>query len=125
MTPVEIIALIIIALGVVKIIFLLVKPHAWFSGTKKLWGNSFFFTIFALILGGISLKYLLEEMTIVQIFAVFGFFVPFMWIALTPYRQDLIEMAEKRLGDSGVFKRNPLVMIIWLALVVWVLMEIF
>ncbi len=125
MTPVEIIALIIVLLGVVKLVVLLTKPQAWMHGTKKLWHNSNIFTAVALVLMLVALRYLLEELTIVQIFAVFGFMMPLFWIGLAPFREEIFALAEKRVMGGNILKKNWLMSVIWLVLVVWVLKEIF
>ena len=125
MTPVEIIALIIVLLGLTKFVMLMAKPQAWLGGGKKLLANGQVFTAVSFVLMLVALRYLLTELTIVQIFAVFGFVMPFMWLAFAGNKEELMAMAEKRVGQGNVFKKNWLISLIWLALMVWVLVEIF
>ncbi len=125
MTPVEIIALILVIVGAIKIIALLVKPSAWANTAGKLWRDSSVFTVVALIICLVVLRYLLTELTIVQIFAVFGFVAPFYWIALAPYRKELFELVTRDLSVSSVVRKSWLTLIIWLVLMIWVLKELF
>ncbi len=125
MTAIETIALVLVIVSALKIIFLLVRPSAWFNTVGKLWAKPGIFTAVSLVLGVIVLRYLLVELTIVQVFAVFAFTALFYWVALAPYRQELYDMARRKMENGSIIKTNWLATIIWIVLAVWVLKEIF
>lgn len=125
MTPVEIIALVLVIVGVIKVIVLMIKPSAWLGTFGKMWVNTPAFLVVAVILALVVLRYLLTELTIVQIFAVFAFMAPFYWIALAPYRREIYEMVSRDTSTKTLFQKSWFTMLIWVVLSVWVLMEIF
>ncbi|OHA90618.1 MAG: hypothetical protein A3A31_01910 [Candidatus Zambryskibacteria bacterium RIFCSPLOWO2_01_FULL_48_25] len=125
MSAIETIALILVIVSAIKIVFLLVKPGAWFSTVGKLWMKPGVATVVALVLGGLVLKYLLIELTIVQIFAVMAFFAPLMWLTMSPYRKNLYDMATRELSSGGILKKNWFGVVIWILLVIWVLKELY
>ena len=125
MTAIETIALIIALVGITKVICLAINPRIWIGFGKKLWSNTIGFNIFAIIIALVVLKYLLVELTIVQIFAVFGFMAPFFWIAMSPYRKDMLELVERNLAQGNILKKNWFATLAWRILTVYVLKEIF
>ena len=125
MSAVETIALILIIVSAIKIIFLLVKPGAWFNTVGKLWIKPGVATVVALVLGGLVLKYLLVELTIVQIVAVCAFYSMFFWIALAPYKNDWYNMVTRELSSGNIWKKNWLSTLLWIAIMVWVLKKLF
>ena len=125
MSAIETIALVLVIVSVIKLFFLMVSPRSWFNTVGKLFLHPGIFTTIALILGAVVLKYLLIELTIVQIFAVMAFFAPLMWFTISPYRKDLYDMVTRELSSGGILKRNWLGVVIWILLVIWVLKELF
>src|SRR3989344_4650264 len=111
MSAIETIALILVIVSAIKIVFLRMKPGVA--------------TVVALVLGGLVLKYLLIELTIVQIFAVMAFFAPLMWLTMSPYRKNLYDMATRELSSGGILKKNWFGVVIWILLVIWVLKELY
>lgn len=123
MSSVEIIALALVAIGVIKLAVILVNPHAWFNMAKKITANTTVFRIAALALGAVVLYYLLTELTIVQIFASSAFMMALAWIGFSPYKKELMEFVNHH--QDGVLKKNWLLSVIWLALSFWVVKAIF
>lgn len=68
MTPVEIMALLVVLLGGIKIIVIMMDPVKWMPVVRKVYGNPLPTQFFACVFGVVSLYYLLQEVTIVQIF---------------------------------------------------------
>lgn len=124
MTAVETIAFILVAVGLIKLIVLVIKPDAWFGFARRLTGNTAMFKVVALILSAVILYYLLMELTIVQIFASMAFVTMLMWVALAPFKNELMETVSRNHGQD-VLKRNWLFTLIWVVLALWVLKEIF
>ncbi|OHB09724.1 MAG: hypothetical protein A3H60_02435 [Candidatus Zambryskibacteria bacterium RIFCSPLOWO2_02_FULL_44_12b] len=125
MTAIENIALVLVVVSALKIFFLLVKPSAWFNTVGKLWMKPGIATVVSLILGAIVLRYLLVELTIVQIFAVFAFTAMFFWFSLAPYRKDFYDLAVRDISVGGIWKKNWPATLIWIILMIWVIKEIF
>jgi hypothetical protein len=71
MTPIEIMAFIAAIIVPIKIIMLLRSQKSWFNTvTRRFWGNAVVTTILSLIVVIVTLYYLLQELTIIQIWAV-------------------------------------------------------
>lgn len=125
MSAIEIIALVLVIISAIKIAFLLINPKAWFHSVGKFWMKPGVATIFALVVGGVVLKYLLDELTIVQIFAVMALHSLLFWIMLAPYKKDWYDMATRELSSGKLMKKNALGLLIWIVLALWVLKTIF
>ena len=125
MTPVEIMALILIAVSAVKIIVILIKPSAWMNGVvKKVWAKPMLAMVISLILAGIALYYLLQELTIVQILAATLFVALLMAVGIGIYSKEMLSAAGK-LMKQGIVKKSWLYIIIWIILLGWGAKELF
>ena len=125
MTPIEIIALILIAVSVIKIITILIKPQAWANLVKKIWANSMLTSGISLILAAVVLYYLIQSgLTIVQILAVTAFVALLMAVGIGIYAKDVVSVATKML-KKGIMKKAWLYTLLWVALIVWGVIEIF
>lgn len=126
MTPIEIIALIVIIVSVIKILVILVKPKIWVdSVVKRVWANPMIMSIISLVLAAIVLYYLIQSgLTIVQILAVTAFVSLLIAIGVGTYANELISMAAKML-KKGIMKKAWLYIIIWIVLLVWGAYELF
>lgn len=78
----------------------------------------------ALLLAAVVLKYLLAELTIVQIFAVMSFMAFLMVIGVAFYAKETTTMINKLLKDRNVLKKGRLAITIWTVLMIWVLYEL-
>ena len=126
MTPIQIMALIVALLGAIKLIVVLMSPKAWIDKVvKPIYANPMVTTIIALIIGGISLWYLLKELTIVYIFAVMLFVMSLMLLGFSAYSKEAIAMAQKVLKDKDAIKKAWLPIIIWILLLIWVFYTLF
>ena len=126
MTPIEIIALIIILASAIKIVVILVKPGAWADLVKKIWAKPIVISIVSLILAALVLYYLVwvEGLTIVQILAVTAFVALLMAVGVGMYAKEVIGMATKML-KKGIMKRAWLYTLLWVALIAWGAYELF
>jgi len=124
-TPVEIIALILILVTFIKVIVIAINPQAWnnnvvkkvFKGTKSI---SIIFFILALII----LRYLLQEITIVQIIATIAFVSLLMGLGFMSYSQDLQKFVDKIYKQKNILRRAWFYTLIWIILLLWGLKEI-
>ena len=122
MTPIEIMALVLAIVVAIKLIVVLIKPKAWLdSVVKPIWKNPAVTMIISLILAAVTLYYLLTEITIVQIFATMLFLVLLMAVGVSVYFNEIAAMGTKMLKSKAVIKKSWLYILIWIALVVWVL----
>ncbi len=126
MTPIEIIALILIIVSAIKIVVILVNPKSWADIVKKLWANPIITSIISFILAAIVLYYLvwIEGITIVQILAVTAFVALLMAVGIGIYAKEVISMSTKML-KKGILKKAWLYTIIWILLLIWGAKELF
>ena len=122
-TTLEWFALIIALFSLVKIAFILFKPKAWMGFSQKIWKRPKIVGMISLILSAVVLYYLLQELTIVQIFATILFFSLFMMMGFVPYIKDLMSITRKNM--KKIIKESRVYILIWLLLIIWVLWEIF
>jgi len=125
MTPVEIIAAIIIILSAVKILVLLVSPKSWMNFSKKIFASKGLVQVVALVLAGVVLYYLLQEISIVQIFAVIAFTALLFVLGLVNYINAIYKIADKAIRSGRLWKDNLLYALIWIILLVWAAKELF
>jgi hypothetical protein len=121
MTPVEIIALVLIALAAVKIILL---PKIWMKVVKFLYSRAGILFLVELILAGLVLYYLLQSLTIVQILAVIAFGALLTGLSFAWYGKETLAWARTVL-KKGMWKKAWLPILIWLALIVWGALALF
>ena len=125
-TPVEIMALILILIGIVKIALLLIKPKIWKNLVKAAYISPIIAAVIALILAAICLNYLMTELTITQIFAVMLFTTLLMIIGTTAYAKELVSMEIKVLKDKKLLlKKAWFYLLIWLILIAWAIYELY
>jgi hypothetical protein len=125
MTPVEIIALIVIIFAAIKMIILLVSPKSWMNLAKNVLSKSGLAMIVSLILAALVLYYLLAELTIVQILATVAFFALLVVIGLAPHLGSVIKKYEAQIKRGSLWKENWLYTLLWIILLVWGVIELF
>lgn|SRR3989344_7722472 len=126
MTPVEIMALAVIVLSIIKLIVILINPRAWIRGVGgKLYTSSVATVTICFILATIGLYYLLQEITIIQFFAAILVVWLIMVIAVAPFGKIFLSGAESVYSNKkAVWKKSWLSIIIWLALLIWAVKEL-
>lgn len=125
MTPIEIIALVLIIISTIKVLVIFVKPNAWLNSVvKPIWKKPFITSVISLILGAVVLYYLLQELTIVQIFASMAFLTLLIAIGFSVAAKETLAFAEKMYKTKGMIKKFWFYTLIWVALMAWVLYTI-
>ena len=125
MTPIEIMALVIIIISAIKVIVILANPKSWADVVKKIWANPMITSIISLVLAAIVLYYLLQSgLTIVQILAVTLFVVLLIAVGIGMYATELISMSTELL-KKGVLKKAWFYTLIWIVLLIWGAKELF
>lgn len=118
-TSIEIIALVLIVVVAIKMLVLLVKPKAWMNFAKAIYKKKAVAVMIGLVLGGVVLYYLIQELTIVQILAVIAFMAALFMIGLSGSASDLIKKYEGQIKRGKLWKENWFYTLLWIALIVW------
>ena len=125
MNSIEIIALILISIAVIKIILLLYKPEMWFGIVGKIYLLPQLISLVALASSLIVLYFLVNSgISIVEILAVCFFIALLMVMALANYAHELLVWLKQQ--DAGeLVKRTWMYMVVWLFLLTWGVKELF
>ena len=71
------------------------------------------------------LYYLLQEITIVQIFAVMLFIALMAAMGISAYAREFVPLAKKLLKDRNILRKAWLLIVIWIILLIWAFKELF
>ena len=124
-TPVEWIALIFIIFVLLKIIIISINKNLWINKvTKKVLKKPHGYGFIMLILSLISLWFLLQELTIVQIIAASTFITLLMGFGILQYTEELQTLITKVQKDKHIIKKSWIYIVIWLIILLWGLKEI-
>ena len=125
MTPIQIMALIVALLGAIKMIVIFISPKSWIKNVvKPIYKTPMIASIAGLIITGVSLYYLNQELTIVQIFAVLLFFFGLMLMTFAAVSKEMMKLAENVLKKDGLI-RFWLPILVWIILLIWVFYALF
>ena len=125
MTPIEIIALILIVVSLAKIITILFSPGSWHKNVvKKVYTKSKLTPWIFLILTAIVFYYLIQELTVVQILATTLFITLLFGISLSTFSEEIIGLSQKFAKNKKVLTKSWPSIIIWLILLLWGLKEL-
>ena len=116
MGSIEIFALILAVICVVKIMFVVINPRGWLKLVKPIYNYRIISLVF-LFLAGLVLYSLIKSFTIVQIFAVALFTSLLMASGFVVYGPEMIRVAEK-------MTKKPFSVYIWIALLVWLALSV-
>jgi len=126
MQSLEILALVLIVIGIIKIIVLAINPKSWMEFAEKIWKKPILMQIICLILALAAFKILLDSgLNIIQILAVTAFVTLLMAVAIAPEVKDLIKKYENRIRRGSLWKQYWLYIILWIILLLWGLKEMF
>jgi hypothetical protein len=126
LTPIEIIALILIITSLIKIIVIAISPNTWkISVVNPIFNKPKLTGTISLILAAIVLYYLLQEINIVQILATMVFFALLISISFSIYHKELTKLVNNIYNKNKILKEAWFYILIWLVLLIWGLKEIF
>ena len=125
MTPIETFALIVILAALIKIIVIAINPKTWVGFAKKVYANTVLVMIIGLILAAVVLYYLIQEITILQIFGVMLFIALIAMMGVAVYAKEVMPVIEKIIKEKNFMKRAWLPILIWIILLIWAIIEIF
>jgi len=125
LTTIEILALIFVVLAVVKTTIVITSPRTWLNLVKKVWNRPIYAGIVSLIIAAVVLNFLLQTMSIVQIFAVMLFTIFMIALGFAAYAKEWVKSAEKMLRDRKFLAKSWFYIFIWIGFIVWALIKIF
>lgn len=126
-TSIENIALVLIALTIIKVFVLLVKPQAWMSFAKGIYSKPQAVKFFGFILAVIVFYYLhyVNGITVIQILAVTTFVALMFMIGLASEVDPLIKKYQARIKKGTMWKDFWFYTLLWLVLIGWGVKELF
>jgi hypothetical protein len=125
MTPVEIIALIVVLGVIVKLITLAVNQKSLANKVDMMASKPVVGTIIATLLAAVVLYYLLMEITIIQVFATLAFVMLMVLISFLAFPKELTKLAKEILKTKSILKTGWFVIVLWLGLIIWVIIELY
>ncbi len=121
----EILALILIAITVIKLIVFLINPQLWYRFVEKLYVKPQLVSVVALLLAALVLYFLVVSgVTIVEILAVCLFVVLLMAIGIAKYADKIIGWAKEQ-DIVFIIKELWLYTLVWILLLAWGIQQIF
>jgi len=123
-TPVDMIALFFVLVVLVKLLVVSYNKRIWIEKiTKPIYNNQKITGIIVTGLALLILKYLLEELSLVQIFAVVFFSSLLIVLGFLPYSKELMNLIEK-VEKREFTKWQIFYLLVWLFFALWVFYEI-
>lgn len=121
----EILALILIAITLIKLIVFLINPQLWYNFVKKLYVKPQLVSVVALLLAAVVLYFLvISGVTIVEILAVCLFVVLLMAVGIAKYADEIIGWAKEQ-DIVFIVKELWLYTLVWILLLAWGVQQIF
>ncbi|MTI33224.1 hypothetical protein [Xanthovirga aplysinae] len=119
---IEILAAIILFIGVIKIIVIFISPNSWYKFVERIYANTQITKSVYLISAAIVLYLLVQAgITIIEIFAVLLFLSLLMGVGFTNYVKDLLQI----MNPDKVVKENLVYIAAWIVLMIWGISELF
>lgn len=125
MTPIEIFALIVAAIVLIKTLVVVSYPKKWMNVVDVVWKNPNLILTVSTVLAAVVLFYLLKTISIVEIFAVILFVMLISVSTVSVYSRDIRALARKMLKDKKIVRKFWAAILIWVLLCIWVLISIF
>lgn len=119
MSIIELLALFVVALTVIKLLVILVNPKIWYKSVVKVVLGSGLTAPIALILAAGSFYYIIQEISIIQIFAVMFFFMFITLLSFVPYKKEMMPVIDRLYKSENLLQRSWLPLLIWIGLLAW------
>ena len=124
MDAIGIFALVAAVAALVKILTIIIKPKAWLNLTEKIWRAPNIVMIVCLVLAAFVFYNLIQELTMVEIFAVMLFVALLGGVSIGSYHKEFIGVASKMLKDRKSLRKAWISLVVWLFLALWALKEL-
>jgi len=116
-TSVEIIALVVMILAVVKMLILSIKPMAWINLPKKFSGKIASLKIIGVVLALVLFYYLTQAgITVIQILAISAFVFSLLIVGLAPNLDVLVKKYSAQAKKGNMFKDHWIYVLLWVIL---------
>ena len=123
---IQLMALIFAVVASVKILVILIYPKFWAKQVvKRVWTKPDVMIWISLVLAVICFYFLIQELTIVQIFAVMLFVSLLAAIGVAIYANSVVNMALRLLRDRELVKKSWLYLVLWIALLAFGFYKLF
>lgn len=123
LSAIEVIAGLFALFVLAKVITIMIKKKAWFNTMVKPALKRVEMSIVFLLIAAVIFYFLIQTLTIVEIFAVLAFCSFFIFLGLIVYSKDMLAFAKEIYGKKfNIWMWVQL--ILWAALSIWVLWEI-
>lgn len=125
MTPIETLALIFSLAIIIKLVVIFVNKNWWVNFTKLVYKNPGILAVVELVLAGVVFYYLIQSLSVVYI--VGGVLLGALLTGMTfaAYRKEVVQPMIKLLKSGNALKKAWLPVLVWIALAIWVLLELF
>jgi len=124
MDAVGIFALVAAVAVLVKILTIIIKPKAWLNLTEKIWKAPNIVMFVCLVLAAFVFYNLIQELTMVEIFAVILFVALLGGVSIASYHKEFMGVASKMLKDRKSLRKAWISLVVWLFLALWALKEL-
>ena len=121
----EIISLVLVSFVIIKLIGISFNQKAWVNMAAGMIKNTPLLYAFSILISGVSLFYLLKEISIVQIYASMAFFAGLVLLSFAAFPDILAPLMKKVARDKNMLRKAWLAVTAWIALTVWVVYVIF
>ncbi|MBL7051907.1 MAG: hypothetical protein ISS01_02355 [Nanoarchaeota archaeon] len=125
MNAIEIMALIVVVLGLVKMVVIFKDPKQWMVVVNFFFKRPKITMWASAVLAVVTLWLLLQTLSIVQIFGVLLFMMFLYLMTFAAYSKELLQMINKLLKDKNMIRKAMLPIVIWIALMLWALYALF
>ena len=124
LTSLEIIALIFIIVAAIKLLVILINKKDWLPVVRTVYSHSLVSSIILAILAIIVFYFLVQNISIVDIMAVATFISILFALSFLQFSNEILVLANK-IYKNKLSPATWIYIIIWLALMIWALYEIF
>lgn len=124
MDTIVLFAWIMILFSLIKMLIILVNPDYWINFAKRFWKYPAMTGLISTLLAGLVLFYLLQDLSIVDIFAVMLFISLIFISTLSSIGNEYLEFSQKLAKKPGFWNKFWFAFIIWFALIIYCLIII-
>lgn len=124
LTPLEIIALIFIIITLIKFLVLLVKKQDWLPVIRSVYKFPVVSSIIIAILTIIVFYYIITSLSIIQIIAVAAFMSLLLSLTMLQFKKEILKFVNEAYKHK-ISAATWLYIIIWTALMIWALYQMF
>lgn len=121
----EILAFVLIAVAVIKIVIIIISPHAWYNMVEKIYIVPELISIIGLFLSIIVLYFLISSgISIIEILAVCLFVLLLMVTGMANYADEIIGWVKEQ-DALYMVRRLWIYLAVWILLILWGIKAIF